>query len=271
MKRRTALLAGLALLALDGVFARPSATAPRLPQAMDASRLLVAIASTTRYQRATNTVTYGYQLGSDRASNQPLAVFAIAVGSKVLSASGPRGWSGGAYHGRPLWSWAADDGDALVAPGGTLSGLALVSKGLPALQPAYLQGDTPVPSLADLPAGMTEVAFAQALDIVSNSRRDVVAAPGDFTTDAPLPEMVRFLQQQVRAAKAAHRLAGDAGLDAPLAAAERAARAGDLAGVRGQIKAFAAGLGAPARRPDQDGAAVALTIADVILARSERP
>jgi hypothetical protein len=166
----------------------PGQTAPalRLLTALDASRVAAQITTSTRFQPETGAVVYSYQVAADKS----LAAFALTVGAEVLKATAPPGWSGGAYFGRPLWSWAVE-GDGTVT---------LVSKGLPALQPAYLQADTPLPDTADLPAGVSESALAEALDVVRNSRRQLVPTPCTVTTDAPLAALQAHLQQQTRLA-----------------------------------------------------------------------
>ncbi|MDB5100391.1 MAG: hypothetical protein JWM80_4812 [Cyanobacteria bacterium RYN_339] len=248
--------------------AEPSITTPRIPAALEASGLSVSISAHTSFQRATNTIAYEYQITSAPASRQKLAVFAIAVGSKVLSASAPKGWSGGAYRNRPLWSWAADDEAHLVAPGASLGKLLLTSKGLPAVLASNAQGDTPIPNIADVPPGMSEVEFANGLDILSNSRKDVTSAPGDVTTEAPVLAVVRHLRQQARAAVAARWLEGRPNLEADLAAAERAAQNGDLAGVNSHVQAVVTALGGNDRRLGDEG--LLLTTAEVILAKAAR-
>lgn len=232
---------GLTALAMRGQVSSD----PLVAEFEPATRISVELAAATTYDPAQGIVRYRYTLTSRPDSVQAVETFAVRQDAPVLQPETPPGWHGARFAADPFWSWSAVGDDAVVRPGGTVSGFAFTSKGLPGIQPFHAQGETPLPRLpegvnAPLPQDFEDQAL-QLTDFFRNSIRGTTIGPTTTTTDAPAASLIAYLVEQKHAAASQGWIDNQGivtSLDAKLQAAQNALEKGNTAAAINQLHAF---------------------------------
>lgn len=220
-----------------------------VPGFLNATKVNVTVVCQTSFVSNSRTFVETYRITSDPSSAQSAAEFAITVGCAPLNSTSAYGWSGDKYIDRSLWSWTADYDNTLLAPGGGLGGFSLTSSCLPAIQPYYVQGDIPIPNVNDVPEGVSEREFADALEIPNNSFQGTTISPGSIPASTSPSQIESFLGSQLQQAVSLGWIDSNGILNSlrvKLDAANDSISRGDHVSARHQLDAFSHELEAQA-------------------------
>lgn len=190
------------LLLLLLVPAAPVAAAlpPGIPSKYDASRVNAEVRCTVRLLPDGVTTRYSYGIKSSMSSQQQLAVVVIVTGSPLTLVSEPTGWHGMPYELERNWGWGANNKSYYLSPGGSIVGLIVNSRGLPGIVACYAVGKVPMADVEDMPFGMSEDEFNDALDAYRNSQPLKTIGPTSITASATRNDLLAYLKQQLQTA-----------------------------------------------------------------------
>lgn len=233
------------LVVIIGIYssigASHASTSIIVPQRLVASMIDVSLSAQTSIDTSRNAIKYDYKISSKQNSMQPVWAFTVKCDSPVLASGQPSGWGSAIFKGKPFLVWGVDEDSFMLYPGSYRNGFYLISIGMPGVQTYYAQGDAPNPRVEEVPEGISEGDFGQALDIFHNSIKRSTIGPTSVSVNSSVTTIISYIINQKHEAESLGWIDNSGivnSLDKKLDAAQHSLNRGQFNAARNQLQAF---------------------------------